>query len=117
MTSDTIAPAQPSMFTPVKRAMRVAARTMVVAHTSERLSVAVASTAAELMRLPTARLYSAMYSFTRIEPIRMQMDRMLKSTASGWMILVTEVLARSKPIIRITKDTTRPAMHSKRPWP
>ena len=60
MTSDTIAPAQPSMFTPVKRAMRVAASTMVVAHTSERLSVAVASTAAELMRLPTERLYSAM---------------------------------------------------------
>ena len=52
----TAAPTQPSIFTRKKWPMSMLTRTMAVETVSERLSVAVASMAAEFIFLPTARL-------------------------------------------------------------
>ena len=95
----------------------MASSTAAVAAVSDRLSIAVASMAADLIRRPMLRLYSHMYSFTHTDAARMPSASAENATSSGWRILSKEDFASSTPISRISPATARPEMYSMRPWP
>ena len=97
--------------------MSIATSTAKVLAVSDRLSMAVASMAAEWMRRPTCRLYSHMYSFTHTEAAMIPSASRENVTSSGCRILSREDLASSTPISRISPATIRPDMYSMRPWP
>ena len=97
--------------------MHMASSTAAVAAVSDRLSAAVASMAAEWILLPTRRLYRHIYSFTQMDAARITRAATLKSTADGWRIFSTDVLASSTPIRRMRPATMRPETYSSRPWP
>ena len=117
MNSATARPIQPSSTRCVACPSTSAASTAAVLMTSLRLSVAVASSVAEPMRLPMVRLNIAIHSFTPMLPASTATVSQLNATGVGCKILPKLVRASSKPMTMISTDTARPARYSMRAWP
>ena len=117
INSATPRPIQPSSSSPVRPETTLAASTAAVEITSLRLSMAVASSAAEPMRLPTFLLKAAIHSFTPMESSSTATVTRLNSTAVGDRILPMLERASSTPMTRIITETASPARYSMRAWP
>ena len=113
----TIVPAIPSILIPVIFHNKSDKRTTAVATQSERLSVDVASIAAESSLFPSERLNKNIQVFISIEPTSIITDKMLKYISSGLNIRATELLKSSTPITIIAAATIRPDMYSILPCP
>ena len=117
MNSATARPIQPSSTRWVAWPSASAASTAAVLMTSFRLSVAVACRVEEPMRLPMARLNTAIHSFTPMLPTSTATVSQLKATGVGCKILSRLVRASSKPMTMISTETASPARYSMRAWP
>ena len=82
-----------------------------------RLSAAVASRAGELIRPPSFLLNRHIHSFSPTEHSSTTATGRVNSTGTGLRIFSAEVLASSKPIIRIMAATARPDRYSNRACP
>ena len=113
----TARPIQPSSIQCVTCAIPHAASTAAVEITSLRLSMAVASSAAEPMRLPRLRLNAAIQSFTPMESSSTAAETALNDMGAGCRMRSTPERASSAPITRIITDTASPTRYSMRAWP